>query len=146
MGDGRSRGAKEVHRQLELWVGGRALASRTRAFLLRCSPHLVHQVSAEEKNTFKPQLAAASGFISEAKVDAESYFKASRASFQRGDPQAYGTPFPQVHWTKVPDLIDRRKVFIHRGQAYIQTKDELSLVSGEFCARLAKSLEVRPFP
>ncbi|KAK4700482.1 DNA primase large subunit, partial [Phenoliferia sp. Uapishka_3] len=79
-------------------------------------------VSAEEKDTFRAQLAAASGLRDDRKVDGESYFK--------------------VHWTKVSDLVDHRKVFIHRGQAYVPIREELSLVSAEFTSRLSRNLEM----
>ncbi|KAL8279338.1 hypothetical protein RQP46_008375 [Phenoliferia psychrophenolica] len=79
-------------------------------------------VSDEEKVNFKGQLAAASGFRDQSKVDSESYFK--------------------VHWTKVSDLVEKRKVFVHLGQAYVPTREELSLVSAEFTTRLARKLEM----
>ncbi|KAL8293663.1 hypothetical protein RQP46_000364 [Phenoliferia psychrophenolica] len=79
-------------------------------------------VSDEEKTKFRGQLAAASGFRDESKVDSESYFK--------------------VHWTKVSDLVEKRRVFVHRGQAYVPTREELSLVSAEFTSRLARKLEM----
>lgn len=37
-----------------------------------------------------------------------------------------------------------RRVFIHKGQAYVPMKEQFSLVMAEFQSRLLKGLEVRP--
>ena len=100
------------------------------------------KVTDEEKHAFRSQLAAASGFRDESKVDGESYFKARPDRlYLMTAPSLHATSM-QVHWTKVSDLVEKRRVFIHRGQAYVPTREELSLVSAEFSSRLARKLEV----
>lgn len=49
-----------------------------------------------------------------------------------------------MHWTKVADLVEKRRVFVKGGQAYVPRKEELSLVVAEFTSRLSKALDVRP--
>ncbi|KAM0751523.1 DNA primase large subunit [Meredithblackwellia eburnea MCA 4105] len=71
-------------------------------------------VGPEEKAVFAAQLGAMG--------NTESYFK--------------------VHWTKVVDLVDKRRVFIHKGQAFVPSKEEISLVLTEFSARLQRGLEM----
>ena len=51
--------------------------------------------------------------------------------------------FYKVHWTRVIDLVGHRKVFIHRGFAYVPSREQQSLVFAEFKSRLEKALEVR---
>ncbi|CEQ42849.1 SPOSA6832_04716 [Sporobolomyces salmonicolor] len=46
-----------------------------------------------------------------------------------------------VDWTKVTDLVGQRKVFLHRGKAYVPSSQEYSLVAAEFASRLARGLE-----
>ncbi|KIJ44004.1 hypothetical protein M422DRAFT_75395 [Sphaerobolus stellatus SS14] len=49
--------------------------------------------------------------------------------------------FYKVRWTKVPDLIERRKVFLHNGMAYVHSSDQSSMVFQAFQANLEKQLE-----
>ncbi|KAK0626759.1 eukaryotic and archaeal DNA primase, large subunit-domain-containing protein [Immersiella caudata] len=50
--------------------------------------------------------------------------------------------FYRVDWTRVPDLVEQRKVFLRAGKAYVPAKELQSLVVTEFTARLEKSLEL----
>ena len=48
----------------------------------------------------------------------------------------------QVHWTKVSDLVGKRRVYVSRGQAYVPMSQQISLVLAEFTSRLDQALEV----
>lgn len=48
----------------------------------------------------------------------------------------------KVKWTKVVDLVNSRRVFIHQGKAFVPSSQELSLVLAEFTSRLSKALEL----
>lgn len=54
--------------------------------------------------------------------------------------------FYKVHWTLVPDLVERRKVLLKGGLAYVPQTEQLSLVLQAFAARLEVGLEVCLFP
>ncbi|KAI3627176.1 4-nitrophenylphosphatase [Malassezia furfur] len=49
--------------------------------------------------------------------------------------------FLQVPWHRVPDLVERRRVLVLRGTAWIPTKEQSSLILAEFHARLQAQLE-----
>ncbi|KAJ7582779.1 DNA primase large subunit [Mycena floridula] len=48
----------------------------------------------------------------------------------------------KVKWTRVPDLVDRRKVFLQGGWAYVPSRDQASIVFQEFQVQLEKALEL----
>lgn len=48
----------------------------------------------------------------------------------------------KVDWEKVPELVERRAVFLKRGKAYVPGREQLSMIMAEFTARLERSLEV----
>ena len=48
----------------------------------------------------------------------------------------------QVKWTRVPDLVEKRKVFIKGGWAYVPGSAQLSIVLQEFETNLDKALTV----
>jgi DNA primase large subunit len=48
----------------------------------------------------------------------------------------------KVDWERVPELIERRAVYIKRGKAYVPGREQLSMIIAEFTARLEKALEV----
>lgn len=52
----------------------------------------------------------------------------------------------QVHWTKVSDLVGKRRVYLSKGQAYVPMTQQISLVLAEFNSRLDQALDVRNFP
>jgi DNA primase large subunit len=47
-----------------------------------------------------------------------------------------------VHWTRVPDLVEKRKVFMKEGYVYVPAKEQSSIVFQEFETCLEKALEV----
>lgn len=49
----------------------------------------------------------------------------------------------KVDWEKVPELIERRAVFIRKGKAYVPQREQLSMVIADFTARLEKAMEAR---
>lgn len=49
--------------------------------------------------------------------------------------------FLLVPWHRVPDLVERRRVFVLRGTAWVPTREQLSLVIAEFQAGLYSQLE-----
>lgn len=48
----------------------------------------------------------------------------------------------KVDWEKVPELIERRAVFIRKGKAYVPQREQLSMIIADFTARLEKAMEV----
>lgn len=67
-------------------------------------------------------LAAASANVKGFNVDNEKFFK--------------------VKWTRVPDLVEKRKVFLQGGMAYVPRKEQSSIIFQEFQKSLEKALEV----
>lgn len=83
-------------------------------------------VTQEEKEDHKGDLLAATPSnstraLSTAEWNAEAFFK--------------------VPWTKVPDLVEKRKVFLQGGVAWVPMREQSSLVLAEFSNRLEKELE-----
>jgi DNA primase large subunit len=75
----------------------------------------------EERRRYAEQLsAAAGGWVR--RVDEESWFK--------------------VDWTRVPELVERRGVFVRAGKAYVPGREQASMVVAEFGSRLERALEV----
>ncbi len=52
---------------------------------------------------------------------------------------------PQVRWTRVPDLVEKRKVLLKDGWAYVPSRELSSIVFQEFQTRLGRALEVCVF-
>jgi DNA primase large subunit len=48
----------------------------------------------------------------------------------------------QVRWTRVPDLVEKRRVFLEDGWAYVPNRELSSIVFQEFQTRLERALEV----
>lgn len=49
-----------------------------------------------------------------------------------------------MKFTRVPDLIEKRKVFMKGGWVYVPARDHSSIVFQAFETELVKALEVRP--
>lgn len=49
----------------------------------------------------------------------------------------------KVDWERVPELVERRAVFVSKGKAYVPSREQLSMVIAEFTARLERAMEVR---
>ena len=76
----------------------------------------------EEKRQLGENLLAASPVLK--RLDDENWFK--------------------VDWEKVPELVERRNVYLRKGVAYVPLREQLSLILVDFTARLEKALEVGP--
>jgi DNA primase large subunit len=50
--------------------------------------------------------------------------------------------FIKVKWTRVPDLVERRRIFLRNGCAYVPGKEQSSIVFQEFQVQLERALEV----
>ncbi|KAJ5803584.1 DNA primase large subunit [Penicillium pulvis] len=48
----------------------------------------------------------------------------------------------KVDWEKVPELVERRSVFLKKGKAYVPGREQLAMIMAEFTARLERSLEL----
>jgi DNA primase large subunit len=77
-------------------------------------------VSDEERHEVNESLASSTPGLR--RVDEETWYK--------------------VDWEKVPELIERRNVFLKKGKAYVPGREQLSMIMAEFTARLELSLEV----
>lgn len=51
----------------------------------------------------------------------------------------------KVDWERVPELVERRSVFLSKGKAYVPEREQLSMIIAEFTARLERALEVCEF-
>lgn len=48
-----------------------------------------------------------------------------------------------MRWTRVPDLVDKRKVFLKGGWAYVPSREQSSIVYQELETHLERDLLVR---
>jgi DNA primase large subunit len=80
-------------------------------------------VSAEERSSLEKQLLAAGGKK-----------RVEEGSFEEG--------YYKVDWERVPDLIERRQVFIRGGKAYVPSSLQASLIVAEFSNQLEKAMEL----
>ncbi|KAK0546840.1 DNA primase subunit pri2 [Tilletia horrida] len=78
------------------------------------------RVSSEEKERLAPQLKSVSSWAT-ANFAKEIYFK--------------------VPWTKVLDLVEKRRVVLVNGQAYVPSGEQVTLVVAEFHTQLLAALE-----
>ena len=46
-------------------------------------------------------------------------------------------------WTRVPDLIEKRRVLLKGGMAYVPAREQSSMVYQEFQTNLEKQLQVK---
>ncbi|KAH7923862.1 DNA primase large subunit [Leucogyrophana mollusca] len=80
------------------------------------------EVGDEEKNTYAKELQAL-----EIKKPGEEYVREER--------------YYKVRWTRVPDLVAKRKVLLRGGWAYVPSREQSSIIFQEFEANLARALE-----
>ncbi|GBE81991.1 DNA primase large subunit [Sparassis latifolia] len=79
-------------------------------------------VSDQEKEQYKLELDAAASVLKDPIGDNEKYYK--------------------VKWTRVPDLIEKRRVFLKGGLAYVPAREQSSIVFQEFQTNLMNALEM----
>ncbi|KAL2263291.1 hypothetical protein VTK26DRAFT_7481 [Humicola hyalothermophila] len=100
--------------------------SRERAAFVRTLNLPWEAVPEEEKRELAAQLAAGTvGF-----------------GGKRGAAQVLEEDWCKVEWTRVPDLVEGRKVFVKAGKAYVPGREQQSMVLNEFTARLERALEL----
>ncbi|KIM49198.1 hypothetical protein M413DRAFT_438363 [Hebeloma cylindrosporum] len=80
-------------------------------------------------------------------VDQEEHTKFSTeliAAYQgpKGETDRVSERYYKVKWTRVPDLVEKRKVFLKGGWAYVPHREQSSIVFQEFEAHLEKALEM----
>jgi DNA primase large subunit len=51
-------------------------------------------------------------------------------------------PWYKVDWERVPELVERRAVYLKRGKAYVPGREQLSVIIAEFTARLERALKL----
>ncbi|KAK3297204.1 eukaryotic and archaeal DNA primase, large subunit-domain-containing protein [Chaetomium fimeti] len=82
-------------------------------------------VSDAEKRELAPQLATTIGF---------GYGKRAQ--------QVLDEDWCKVDWTRVPDLVEARKVYVKAGKAYVPGREQQSMVLNAYTKRLAQALEL----
>ncbi|EPT06137.1 DNA primase large subunit [Fomitopsis schrenkii] len=82
------------------------------------------ELSEEEKQAHEKELVAASAWMNSRDVDPmkDRYYK--------------------VKWTRVPDLVEKRRVLLKGGMAWVPSREQSSIVFQEFQTTLAKALEM----
>ncbi|ROT39899.1 eukaryotic and archaeal DNA primase [Sodiomyces alkalinus F11] len=78
-------------------------------------------VSEDEKREFASQFASMNS-TRKAAAEEETWFK--------------------VDWQRVPELVEQRRVFLKGGKAFVPSREQASMVIGEFSTRLEKQLEL----
>ncbi|KAI0079949.1 DNA primase large subunit [Panus rudis PR-1116 ss-1] len=64
------------------------------------------------------------------------------AASQAKDFKPENEKFYKVKWTRVPDLVEKRRVFLKQGMAYVPAREQSSIVFQEFQTNLEKALEL----
>jgi len=100
--------------------------SRERAAFIRSLNIEWEPVLEDEKGELSQQLIVTAGF---------GYGKRAQ--------QVMDEDWYKVDWTRVPDLIEGRKVFVKAGKAYVPGPLQHSIIMNEFTRRLERALEVR---
>jgi DNA primase large subunit len=78
------------------------------------------EVKEDEKRELEKELLAAAG---QKKGEEQEWFK--------------------VDWERVPELVEKRRVLLKRGKAYVPQREQMSLVVADFTKKLDEALEVR---
>lgn len=91
--------------------------------------------------------AARAAFVASLKIDwkkasPEETVEARRA-FTKDQPNlGEESNYYKVHWTKVPDLVASRRVYLSGGYAFVANKDQSSIILQEFSSKLLQALEI----
>lgn len=75
----------------------------------------------------------------EEKAELSEQLLSSTPGLRRADDEGWY----KVDWEKVPELVERRTVFMRKGKAYVPQREQLSMIIADFTARLEKAMEVR---
>jgi DNA primase large subunit len=97
------------------------------------------QVSEEEKERYQVELLAASPNVKADKLKTESFYKVPKC-LKRWPPLTF--IYIKVKWTRVTELVEKRKVFLKGGLAYVPGLAQSSIVFQEFETNLENALEV----
>ncbi|KAF9483919.1 DNA primase, large subunit [Pholiota conissans] len=62
--------------------------------------------------------------------------------FGKTEAERLAEKYYKVKWTRVPDLVERRKVFVKKGWAYVPSREQSSIVFHEFETHLQRALEM----
>ncbi|KAI0302106.1 eukaryotic and archaeal DNA primase, large subunit-domain-containing protein [Russula brevipes] len=71
-------------------------------------------------------------------IEKKTYESQLRAAAPDADD---GEQYVKVKWTSVPDLVEKRRVFLKDGWAYVPSREQSSIVFQEFQTRLGRALE-----
>lgn len=71
-----------------------------------------------------------------------AWYQTSSEEVQDLIPNEPPAAYYKVKWTRVPDLVEKRKVILKSGMAYVPAGEQASIVYQEFQALLEKALEV----
>ncbi|KAL2849166.1 eukaryotic and archaeal DNA primase, large subunit-domain-containing protein [Aspergillus pseudoustus] len=74
----------------------------------------------------------------EERREVAEHLVAATPGLRRSDEEAWY----KVDWEKVPELIERRTVFLSKGKAYVPEREQLSMIIAEFTTRLERALEL----
>lgn len=91
-------------------------------------------VSEEEWRELAPQLAAVQ--------DAYGGTKGGIAKTASADDASSGDGWFKVDWTRVPDLVEQRRVFLRAGKAYVPAREQPAMICAEFADRLERAMLV----
>jgi DNA primase large subunit len=70
--------------------------------------------------------------------DVAEHLVAATPGLRRADEETWY----KVDWERVPELVERRSVYLARGKAYVPGREQLSMIIAESTARLERALEV----
>lgn len=99
------------------------------------------QVSSVEQEKYANELAAAyRRQKGESEPASEKYYKVGTISSTSSIGAHIASS--KVKWTRVLDLVEKRKIFLKGGWAYVPSREQSSIVFQEFESQLEKALEV----
>lgn len=98
-----------------------------------------NQDDGREKKAFIESLNLQWEFVTEdEKLELSENLLAATPGLRRIDDES----FFKVDWTRVPELIEHRSVFIRKGKAYVPMREQTSMIMTEFTRNLEKALEL----
>jgi DNA primase large subunit len=74
----------------------------------------------------------------EERLEVSEHLISSTPGLRRSDEETWY----KVYWERVPELVERRAVYMRKGKAYVPGREQLSMIIAEFTARLEKAMEV----
>ncbi|RPA78724.1 DNA primase large subunit [Ascobolus immersus RN42] len=117
-----------------------ARSEELRRRFLRCEAALFSVRFMNEDSDAKREFVRELGLAMEPVGDAEAKQYAEELGGMFG--ARNNSEWYKVEWERVPDLVEKRMVFVRRGMAYVPSSLQGSLVQAEFTQRLEKDLEL----